>query len=100
MAYKFNPFTGNFDEVGTSGGSGNPLEIEYRTITAPEDAAKQITLVAAPLNVTKVQMGVRGGGTQILGTDFTVSGSTLSWNGLGLDGILSTGDQITILYET
>lgn len=98
MSYKFNIFTGNFDEVG-AGGSDSTVEIEYRTISGPEDAAKQLTLATTPVDVTKIQMGIRGGGTQILGTDFTVSGSILSWNGLGLDGVLTSGDEITILYK-
>lgn len=98
MSYSFNIFTGNFDQVG-SGGSDSTVEIEYRTISGPEDAAKQLTLAIAPVDVSKVQLGIRGGGTQILGTDFTVSGSILSWNGLALDGVLTSGDQITILYK-
>lgn len=99
MSFVFNPFSGTFDLTGTGGGTDTSVEIEYRTISGPEDVAKQLTLATAPLDATKVQMGIRGGGTQILGTDFTVSGSVLSWNGLGLDGVLTSGDQITILYK-
>jgi hypothetical protein len=35
-----------------------------------------------------------------MGTIFTVSGNELSWSGLGLDGILSSGDNLTVLYNT
>lgn len=73
-------------------------KVEYRTISAPEAAAKQLTLAAAPVDVTEVQLGIAGGGTQIVNDDFLVTGSTLSWNGLGLDGILSAGDKVCIVY--
>jgi hypothetical protein len=73
-------------------------EVEYRTITAPEAAAKQLTLATTPIDSAKVILAVSGGGSQMLGPDFTVSGTTLSWNGLALDGILNSGDQIYITY--
>lgn len=35
MAYKFNPFTGTFDEVGTSGGGGSsPDNFSYEKVVA------------------------------------------------------------------
>jgi hypothetical protein len=84
----------------TGGGSGSPVEIEVRTITIGESAAKQLTLGAAPGNPGEVLLNIAGAPTQIYGTDYTVSGLVLSWTGLALDGILSTGDKITIIYNT
>ncbi len=79
--------------------SGSPLEIEYRTVTAPEATAKAITLAATPATPSLVVMGVAGAPTQVYGTDFTVSGSTLSWSGTALDGILDAGDQLLLQYN-
>jgi hypothetical protein len=85
--------------ISSTGGSSTPLAIEYRTVTAGENTAKQLTLGATPLDPTKVILAIAGAPTQVYGTDFTVSGTTLSWNGTALDGILSTGDQLLIEYN-
>ena len=34
MAFKFNPFTGNFDITGSGGGGGAPVGAEYVTLIA------------------------------------------------------------------
>ena len=31
-------------------------------------------------------------------TDYTVSGATLTWSGLGLDGTIATSDVIRLIY--
>lgn len=82
--------------VAAAGGSTS--EIEYRTVSAGESAAKQLTLVATPVTPGEVILGVAGAPTQVYGTDFTVTGNILSWSGTSLDGILTTGDQLLIEY--
>lgn len=79
--------------------TGSALEIEYRTISAGENTAKQLTLAATPGTPTEVMLAIAGAPTQVYGLDFTVSGSVLSWSGTALDGILSTGDQVLITYN-
>lgn len=71
---------------------------EYRTLTAGEITAKQISLVQTPAATGEVLLDLIGGGAQFYGDDFVVSGSTLSWNGLSLDGLLSTGDKLRVGY--
>jgi hypothetical protein len=71
---------------------------EYRTLTALEATNKQLTLANTPSTSGETQLDVIGGGPQFYGDDFSVSGSTLSWNGLGLDGLLATGDKLRIAY--
>jgi hypothetical protein len=71
---------------------------EYRTLTAPEAAAKAITLVQTPAASGEVMLDIAGGGAQFYGDDFVVSVATLSWNGLALDGILSAGDKLRVAY--
>lgn len=74
-------------------------QVEYRTITSLENTAKAIVLSALPTSPTKVVLDIIGGSSpQWYSVDYTVSGSTLSWATLGLDGILSTGDTLRIIY--
>lgn len=86
-----------------AGGANAPAvtgiyRVEYRTITALEAAAKAITLAYTPLTPTYVLLDLIGGGPTFYGDDFTVSSATLSWNGLSLDGLISTGDKLRITY--
>lgn len=71
---------------------------EYRTISGGEATAKQLTLAQTPASGTEVMLDVIGGGAQFYGDDFTVTGTTLSWSGLGLDGVLGSGDKVRIGY--
>lgn len=76
------------------------LRAEYRTVTLAEEAAKALVLIALPSSPSEVILDVITGGPQFYGDDFTVSGSTLSWSGLGLDGLILAGDKVRITYVT
>lgn len=74
--------------------------LEYRprplyTVTGADVTAGSIGLVITPVNPTLTRLTV-GGIRHEYGTDFIVSGSTLSWSGLGLDGIIESGDKLQI----
>lgn len=71
---------------------------EYRTLTPGEATAKALTLNHTPSTSSEVTLDVIGGGPQFYGDDFTVSGNSLSWNSLALDGVLSSGDRLRIGY--
>jgi len=71
---------------------------EYRSITIGEAAAKQLTLAHTPAAPSEVMLDIIGGGAQEFATDFTVASNILDWNGLGLDGVLSSGDKLRIAY--
>jgi hypothetical protein len=71
---------------------------EFRTISSGEATAKALTLIQTPSISSEVTLGISGGGFQFYGDDYTVSGTTLSWSGLGLDGVLSVGDKLVIGY--
>jgi len=75
-------------------------KVETRTITAGEAGTKSLVLVATPITPAEVTLAVAGAPAQHYGIDFTVSGTTLTWNALGLDGILDDTDNLTILYVT
>lgn len=101
MGVRYNVFTGQLDVTG-SGGSPPPSSGYYTQIfvlDALQVAAKSVTLSLAPTTPTSTLFMVRGGPSQGYSLDFTVSGNTVSWNGLALDGILEIGDQITIVHD-
>lgn len=78
-------------------GSGAYHVNEY--VLAPTDITnKFVTLSSAPVNPTLTVLSVIGGPVQSYTADFTVSGSTLSWSGLFLDGVLVSGDQLIVQY--
>lgn len=79
--------------------TGSNLSAEQRTITALEETNKSLTLAQAPLVPNAVILQIQGAPTQIYGLDYTVSGTTLSWNGLGLDGLLQENDEVSIIYS-
>lgn len=68
------------------------------TISAADISAKQITLVPTPNDPDEVTLEFLTGGGQENGVDFEVVGGTLSWDGLGLDGFIETGDIIIVRY--
>lgn len=74
-------------------------EVVYKTISPAEFAAKQITLAIPTVDVTKVLLFAINGPAQEYLVDFTMlSPLILSWNGLGLDGIIDVGDKFLIVY--
>lgn len=88
---------GAWGNVGT-GGSAN-VKTEFRTISAGEESAKQLTLVNTPSAPTEVMLSIHEGSVGFYGVDYSVSGAILSWNGLGLDGLLASGDRVVINYK-
>lgn len=77
----------------------NTPQVESRTITSGEALAKSLTLAFTPNDPTKVVVDIISVGPQLYSDDFTVSGATLSWSGLGMDAIpIETGDRFRIVY--
>jgi len=79
------------DKIGTN-------EIEYITVSGTDITNKYVTLAYTPFLATEVALGIIGGSTQTYGVNYTVSGTKLSWDGLGLDGVLEAGDKFRIIY--
>lgn len=73
-------------------------EVEYFTLTEEEIDQKYISLAKTPNNPIKVLLTVYGALASFYGLDFTVSGNVLTWNELGLDGLLNSGDILQVVY--
>ena len=88
MAYKFNLFTGNFDEVSDTLGT-----ITDQAFT-PTDGQTAFVLSNAPKSNADIIMFVNNA-TYIVGDDFTISGVTITW----LDHFLiEDTDTVTVRY--
>jgi len=101
MSIKLNIFTGQLDFSGTTTApvSTTDYKVDKITLNSGQIAAKSVTLTSAPTTVTLTRLVPIGGIEADYGVDFQVSGSTLSWNGLGLDGILASGDKLVVVYN-
>jgi len=78
------------------------VKIETRVITAQEAFNKQLILQGIPLEPDNISLIIgHGGGPQIKGLGFDVSGQTLLyWAGKELDGIIEEGDVFVLHYLT
>lgn len=114
----------NIASVGGGGGGGDAINVDYDnassglsainvqaaidevvaesfvprpllTLTGADITAGSKSLVVTPTAGSLTRLTV-GGVRQQYGIDFIVSGSTISWSGLGLDGILEAGDVLQI----
>lgn len=73
-------------------------KIEEFVLTSTEITAKSVTLAKVPVAAT-VELTPFGGPLQRRTVDYSVSSSTVSWNALGLDGVLVSGDVLHIAYN-
>lgn len=71
---------------------------ETFTLTTFNISTRSITLSGTP-SVPELTSFTTGGVVQTFGEDFTVSGNTLSWAGLGLDGIVEEGDSVKVVFN-
>jgi hypothetical protein len=71
---------------------------ETRALTSLEVTAKSLTLAQSPTYPNETSISIAQGGPQAYGLDFTVAGTTLSWTGLGMDGLVLAGDELVITY--
>ncbi|MEM4385373.1 MAG: hypothetical protein QXD03_02360 [Candidatus Anstonellales archaeon] len=74
------------------------IVVEYFTLTSTDISNKYITLTNTPSISNAVRLDVKGAPPQFYNDDYIVSGNTLSWNGLGLDGLLVEGDKLRVIY--
>jgi hypothetical protein len=99
IMYYDEPSSATWVQITGSGASGSYFPEDVKPLSAGEITAKAITLLQAPTSASKTRLFVEGAPTQVYGVDFTVSGTTLSWSGLGLDGVLVENDNIFVTYN-
>lgn len=92
--------TGAEYEILSTGSSISGYNVDYFTISSAEELSKQIQLSGIPTDPSKTLLDIYGGGgVQIYSIDYTVSGDILSWSGLRLDGVISTGDEVRVVWS-
>lgn len=91
--------TGPVGPTGPTGPAGGFGTTYLHTLSGGEATAKAYQLSPVPPTPSNVVFSVFGAPDQFYGIDYTVSGGgLLSWSGLGLDGVLSSGDQVAARY--
>ena len=78
-----------------SAGTNN---VFYYEVTAGDIIAKSFTLPSIPVTAGHVLADVIGGTTLQYGSDFTIASDQFDWDGLSLDGLISSGDIIRVQY--
>jgi hypothetical protein len=92
------PFSDPLGENEEEGGVAAPLEHYIFTISAQNITDKKITLSVTPSNPDSVIFIPEGGIPQFSGVDFSVNGTDLSWDGLGLDGFIEEDEIIHVYF--
>lgn len=87
------------DALVSGGDSNGDFTLYHHVLTVGEISAKEITISPIPLVPSEVIVTVIGAPSpsEYL-LDYTIIGATLSWNGLGLDGLLEAGEKILLRY--
>lgn len=91
------------DQLAARGsGSSSPYHVETFTLSSGNITSQSITLSATPDTANLTQLQVIGGVLQAYGTDFSVSGTTLSFLGdlaTGGNAALVSGDKLVVQYN-
>lgn len=90
---------GNVNVTQGLGGGGGSGSVDKVTLSGTDISNGFITLSGTPTTPADVILNVIGGLSQDYGVDFTVSGATLSWSGLALDGVLVSGDKLIVQFN-
>lgn len=90
--------------TGGGGGSGSAPIITNITLSGTDITNAGVILPVVPAVPSNVSVNVVGGVQQQYSVDFTINSNlspnkTLDWTGLGLDGILTAGDVLTVIYN-
>lgn len=87
------------DKLAEFVGYSDMTKVDVITIQQQHLDNKKITLTKPPVSWEKIRVAPEGGPNQVFYKDFIVeNGSDLSWNGLGLDGLLDVGDVLVVEY--
>lgn len=81
------------------GGGGSVPYMQRVSIDNTIVTNKGFPLDHTPVNPQAVMLIPHGGIPQRPGLDYNVTGNSLSWNSLGLDGFLGTSDIVDVYYN-
>ena len=90
---------GNTITISSTGASSN-VKVDIFTLSGTDITNKFVTLSGTPVTANETILLVRDAAGMFYGSDFSVTGAQLGWNGLALDGILASGDNLTVEYRT
>lgn len=88
--------------VDTQIAANGRVRVERFTLTATDITNKYISLSTTPMEAAGVLLSIKGAPGQFFGEDYQMDGTTpsrLTWASLGLDGILSAGDKLTVTFR-
>lgn len=94
---------------GVSGGSGIGINdlitaeiVSYHTVSLTDVMNKNFSITVAPGQGAKLRLYTIGGTTLKYGVDYLVDVGALkvTWDGLGLDGLVAAGDEFQLVYLT
>lgn len=77
----------------------NKHYVELFTLNGTDITNGYVTLSETPGVASETTLMVKDAPNMFYGDDFSVSSNQLTWTGLGLDGILASGDKITVIYN-
>lgn len=69
------------------------------TLTNTDITNRYVILSHTPTSALSTTLTVIGGISQDYTVDYVVIGNMLTWSGLGLDGLLSSGDELLAQYK-
>lgn len=73
--------------------------VDSFTLNSSDISNGYVVLSSTPITANNTILLLASAPNQFYGTDYTVIGNHMSWAGLGLDGILSSGDNLMVLYN-
>jgi hypothetical protein len=79
--------------------TGDGYDVLRKSLSQEEIDQKRIVLPDYQVDPGDVVLLVKGAPPQLYGIDYQVSGNELTWAGLGLDGELSAGDEVTVVHQ-
>jgi hypothetical protein len=79
-------------------GVQNSIPKQVIELTTLDITNKYVILNFTPLVPEAITVVPVGGPEQLLGIDYIITGNVLSWDSLGLDGILDNTDKLVIHY--
>jgi hypothetical protein len=84
--------------INTGSGSLEVIKDKFVFTTATV-AIGSASLTDTPIDILDATVDIRHAPAQVAGIDYTITGSTIYWAGLDLDGQLGDGDIMTVKYQ-